>query len=79
MENDREDYLVHVAGIDLKKLIVDYGAAVEDIFESLVDSIISATGSLNIICASQFPSSFTRSWVQIGRILGKGIAFYLQA
>ncbi|KAL5316373.1 hypothetical protein ACEPPN_015418 [Leptodophora sp. 'Broadleaf-Isolate-01'] len=61
--NGSENYLVHVTGVDLQKLINDYGATVEDIFESLVESVISTTGSLNIICASQFPSSFTRSWV----------------
>jgi len=47
----------------LEKLIIDYEAPVEDVYASLVDCVVSSTRSLNIICASQQPSLFKRSWV----------------
>lgn len=46
-----------------EKLIIDYEAPVEDIYASLVDYVVSGTRSLNILCASQQPSLFQRSWV----------------
>ncbi|OIW25329.1 hypothetical protein CONLIGDRAFT_673434 [Coniochaeta ligniaria NRRL 30616] len=54
----------HDAGGSMKhNLIIDYHAPTEDVYASLVDFVVSGTQSLNIICASQHPSSFTRSWV----------------
>lgn len=47
----------------IEKLIIDYEAPVEDVYASLVDYVVSSTRSLNIICASQQPSLFKRSWV----------------
>jgi len=48
---------------DRDRLIVDYHVNVGDVYASLVDAVVSGTNSLNIICASQHPSSFSRSWI----------------
>jgi hypothetical protein len=50
-------------GFDRQKLIIDYHMPVEEIYASLVDAVVSNTKSLNIVCASQYPGPFTRSWV----------------
>ena len=49
--------------LDLSKLIVNYGASIEDVFASLVEAMTSETKSLNVICACQRHPEFTRSWV----------------
>jgi hypothetical protein len=49
--------------LKLEKLLVDYDTTVEDVYASLVDAVVSATESLNIICASQSPNRFTRTWI----------------
>ena len=52
-----------LSGLCMRKLVLDYAAEVEDIYASLVDAVLSATHSLNILCAVQNSSTFTRSWV----------------
>ena len=49
--------------LDLSKLIVNYGASIEDFFVSLVEAMTSETKSLNVICACQRHPEFPRSWV----------------
>jgi hypothetical protein len=47
----------------LRHLIVDYRASVEDVYTSLVRSMVVETQSLDVICACQYPSIFRRTWV----------------
>jgi hypothetical protein len=58
--NDKADIADQApTGLDLKKLIIDHEASIEDVFTSLINAVVSATGSLNILRASQYPSSFS--------------------
>ncbi len=50
-------------GLVIEELIIDYEATVEDIYASLVKSVILGTNSLNILCACQRSKRFGRSWV----------------
>jgi len=51
------------SGLDLDNIIIDYNAGLEDIYTSLVKAVVLDTGCLDIICASQPPNTFSRSWV----------------
>lgn len=47
----------------LKHLLIDYQALVENIYASLVQVVVTETGSLNIICACQHYHKFKRTWI----------------
>ncbi|KAH7075690.1 heterokaryon incompatibility protein-domain-containing protein [Paraphoma chrysanthemicola] len=50
-------------GLAFEELVVDYEATIEDVYASVVKSVIIGTDSLNVSCACQRPERFERSWV----------------
>jgi len=51
--------------LDTSQIRIDYRpeTSLEDVYASVVLSVVSQTSSLNIICACQGPTTFERSWV----------------
>ena len=62
-KNDLSSVAPYGRGLATRELIVDYEVSVEDIYASLVKSVVLGTQSLNILCACQRPGQFERFWV----------------
>lgn len=50
-------------GIATEELIIDYQADIEDVYASLVKSVVLGSDSIDILCACPRPDRFERSWV----------------
>jgi hypothetical protein len=48
---------------DLREIIINYRAPLEEVYTSLIKAIITSSQSLNILCACQNSNSFQRSWI----------------
>ncbi len=48
--------------LDSESLPIDYKASPEEIYARTIKAIVIATNQLDVICAYQGPTNFTRTW-----------------